>query len=504
MKKRAVCIILGVLLTGTMFTGCGKNKATEAASESAQTEKEGAGEDVETESETDKKSDEDSADKDTSSDKEASTTETPAETGTPEEETDTSDAEKIAILLPNEDEWSRDAKELEAKFTDDGYAPVIMYAEDDAEEQASQVSDMTEEAVSAMVIAPVDPYGLSEELGAAKDAEIPIVAYDDLIMNTDALKYYVTFGGRQIGQLIGQEIIDKEELEKLQEAKESKTIEFFMGSLDDTQALFFYNGLMEKLQPYLNDGTLVCKSGQITFEETGILRWSTEEAQSRAEETLSEFYSDTETPDIICTGFDGAAESVVKVLQDNGLTQGENWPMITGVGCDADAVRDIAESEISCSVFMDRRELADQAEDMVNVYLHGEDDPEVNDYEQYDNGTKIIASYLCEPQLISIDNYEILIDNGYYTEDEVKPEATPTPEPTATPEPTEAPEATVTPEVTEEADVTDAPEVTEIPEVTVTPEVTEEPEETATPTPTEKVTPTPKERVTLKRSTKNK
>ena len=367
-----------------------------------------------------------------------------------------------------------------------------MYAQDDADEQASQVSDMTEEGISAMVIAPVDPYGLSEELKAAKEAEIPVIAYDDLIMNTDALKYYVTFGGRQIGQLIGQEIIDKEELEKLQEAKESKTIEFFMGSLDDEQALFFYNGLMEKLQPYLDDGTLVCKSGQITFEETGILRWSMDEAQSRAEETLSEFYSDTETPDIICTGFDGAAEGVLKALRNDGLTLGENWPMITGVGCDADAVRDVAESEIACSVFMDRRVLADQAEDMVNVYLHGEDDPEVNDYEQYDNGTKIIASYLCEPQLINIDNYEILIDNGYYTEDEVKPEATPTPEPT------------VTPEMTEKPDVTATPEVTESPEATITPEVTEESEETATPTPTEKVTPTPKERVTLKRSTKNK
>ena len=493
MKKRAVCIILGVLLTGTMFTGCGKNKATEAASESAQTEKEGAGEDVETDTETEKKSDQDSSDKATSSDKDSSVkeetatdTSVPTEAEGQEEETDASDAEKIAILLPNEDEWTRDAKELEAKFTDDGYAPVIMYAQDDADEQASQVSDMTEEGVSAMVIAPVDPYGLSEELKAAKEAEIPVIAYDDLIMNTDGVKYYVTFGGRQIGQLIGQEIIDKEELEKLQEAKESKTIEFLMGSLDDTQAL------MEKLQTYLDDGTLVCKSGQITFEETGILRWSMDKAQSRAEDILEEAYQDGEAPDIICTGFDGAAEGAVNALQNNGLTPGENWPMITGVGCDADAVRDIAESEIACSVFMDRRVLADQAEDMVNVYLHGEDDPEVNDYEQYDNGTKIIASYLCEPQLINIDNYEILIDSGYYTEDEVKPETTPTPEPT------------VTPEITEEPDVTATPEVTESPEATITPEVTEESEETATPTPTEKVTPTPKERITLKRSTKNK
>ena len=82
--------------------------------------------------------------------------------------------------------------------------------------------------------------------------------------------------------------------------------------------------------------------------------------------------------------------------------------------------------------------------------------------------------------------------NHYYTEDEVKPEATPTPE------------STVTPEITEKPDVTATPEVTESPEATVTPEITEESEETATPTPTEKVTPTPKERVTIKRSTKNK
>lgn len=65
-------------------------------------------------------------------------------------------------------------------------------------------------------------------------------------------------------------------------------------------------------------------------------------------------------------------------------------------------------------------ELAAQCEEMVNVYLHGEDDPEVNDYEQYDNGVKIIGTYLCEPQMIDRDNYEILIDNGYYTEKEVE------------------------------------------------------------------------------------
>ncbi len=113
--------------------------------------------------------------------------------------------------------------------------------------------------------------------------------------------------------------------------------------------------------------------------------------------------SDREAPDIICTGFDGAAEGAEEDFRNNGLTPGENWPMIR-VGCDED-VRESQRVKISCSVLW-IEETGRSGEDMVNVYLHGEDDPEVNDYEQYDNGTKIIASYLCEPQLIDIDNYE--------------------------------------------------------------------------------------------------
>ena len=119
---------------------------------------------------------------------------------------------------------------------------------------------------------------------------------------------------------------------------------------------------------------------------------------------------------------------------------------------------------------------------MVNVYLHGEDDPEVNDYEQYDNGIKIIGSYLCEPQMIDNDNYEILVDSGYYTKKEVEPEATPTSTPTPAPEPSQTPEATVTPTVTETPDET--PSVTPIVEPTETPSPTPEATVTTTPKPT--------------------
>ncbi len=489
MKKKTTSILLGVFLAASMVTGCGKaNEATEAANESVQTEKEGTGEVAEGETaQTDSKSKK-TEETDKAEQKDDTKAGSESEDSAGDTHGDTSEEEqkeKIAVLLPDEDSWSVDGEELEAKLTDDGYEPVIMYAEGDVSKQVMQIQDMTEEAVSAFVIAPVDAYGLKDVLADVKEAEIPVVSYDELIMDTNAVRYYVTFGGRQIGQMVAKEIIDKEELDKVQEDKESRSIEFLMGSQDNTQALFFYNGLMETLQPYLDDGTLVCKSGKISFDNSGILRWSSSQAKTRMSEILEEYYPDGDSPDIICTGFDGAALSVIDALEEAGIVSGtEKWPLITGSGCEADAVKRIAEGKLAFSVFTDRRELADQCEDMVNVYLHGDDDPEVNDYEQYDNGVKIIATYLCEPQLIDQDNYEILIDNGYYTAREVRPEATPTPIPE---------EISPTP-VPEEISQTPAPE-----EISPTPasgeiSATPVPEETSpTPTP-EEISPTPTEK----------
>lgn len=475
MKKRAVGILLGVFLTSAWLSGCGKNEATEAASESAQTEQEGIGEETnetETVSENEESVKTETETEEAETDKKADVQEdVTAEANQP--------LEKVAVLLPNESDWYRDAEELEAVFANDGYEPVILYAEGDVSRQVSQIQQMSEEEVSALIIAPVDAYGLSDVLVSVKENSIPVFSYDDLIMNTDAVKYYVTYGGRELGQMAAKRIVELQELDKVQEAQESKTIEFFMGSLDDTQALFYYNGMMEVLLPYLEDGTLISRSGNISFDDTGILRWSTDLVKNRAADILGTYYPDGDAPDIVCTGFDSAALSVMEVLEENGITYGsEKWPMLTGVGCDAEAVRSIGEGRMAFSIFTDRRTLADQCENMVNVYLHGEEDPEVNDYEQYDNGIKIIGTYLCTPQLIDQDNYELLIDNGYYSEDEVRP--------LVTPDPTQDPSQ----DVQEESDTENAEE-------------TDDSEDESGEAPTE-ATPTPKARVTLKRSEKNK
>ncbi|EJW91745.1 ABC superfamily ATP binding cassette transporter, binding protein, partial [gut metagenome] len=113
------------------------------------------------------------------------------------------------------------------------------------------MQQLVEDQVKALIVLPADPYGLTEALAKAKEAGIPVFSYDELIMDSDAVKYYTTFDTREIGQMLGKAIVKEKNLEKAKEESQTYTIEFLMGSPDDTPSLFLYNGLMEVLSPYL-------------------------------------------------------------------------------------------------------------------------------------------------------------------------------------------------------------------------------------------------------------
>lgn len=423
---------MGIMVSAMFLSACGKNDATQAVNESAEVEKEGNGETQEIEEQ--------------AQEQDSDGEETKNGEVTQESEEETEPAEKIGILLPDEEQWSKDCEALKEKLTEAGYEPVVMDAGDDASLQAEQIQELVDEQVSALIVTPADVYALTDVLANAKENSIPVFSYERLIRDTPDVNYYVTFDRRIIGNEIGKKIAELKELDKAREEKRTMTIEFLMGSPDDVDALFLYNGIMEILQPYLDDGTLVCKSGKISFDDTCIMRWSSNLADNRIRNIISEFYAQEGAPDIICTASDSFTYGVTEELKENDiLPSDESWPLITGVGSEADAVKNVAEGELAFTVFMDRAELAQTCVKMVVDYLAGED-PEVKDYSHYDNGVKILGTDTCEVQFIDRDNYQILIDNGTYTEEEIQPEVTPTPaveETEITPVPGEA---TPTPE----------------------------------------------------------
>jgi putative multiple sugar transport system substrate-binding protein len=295
-----------------------------------------------------------------------------------------------------------------------GYEVDLQYAEDDVQAQVSQIENMIASGVDCLVIAAVDSSALVNVEEQAKDAGIPIIAYDRLLMDTDAVSYYATFDNKGVGTAIGKYI---EEAKDLANATESYTIEFFMGSPDDNNAHMLYEGLMEVLQPYLDNGTLVCKSGRTSFDDTCILRWSQETAQQNCENYLTGFYAD-EDLDICATAFDGFAYGCKAALESAGYTS-DNWPLITGQDAELMATKNIIAGTQTMSIYKDTRLLAEKCVKMVQAVLEGTE-PEINDTEQYDNGKIVVPSYLCTPVAVDQSNYqEVIVDGGYYTEDQL-------------------------------------------------------------------------------------
>ena len=233
-------------------------------------------------------------------------------------------------------------------------------------------------------------------------------------MNTDAVSYYATFDNYLVGKTQGQYIVDALDLEN---QDGPFNLEMVTGDPGDNNVNFFFGGAMDVLQPYIDEGKLVVPSGQMTKDEVATAGWDTATAKSRFENILSSFYADGTNLDAVLASNDSTALGVVNALAAN--YTGE-YPIITGQDCDIANVPHIVDGTQAMSVFKDTRTLASKVVEMVDAIMTGSEAP-VNDTETYDNGTGIIPSFLCEPVAVTIDNYEeILIESGYYTEDQIQ------------------------------------------------------------------------------------
>ena len=326
------------------------------------------------------------------------------------------EGEKIGVAMPTQDlqRWNQDGSNMKAELEAKGYEVDLQYAGNDSATQASQIENMIANGDQLLVVASIDGDSLGTVLAQAKEANIPVISYDRLIMNTDAISYYATFDNYLVGKTQGEFLVDALDLEN---ADGPFNLEIVTGDPGDNNVNFFYGGAMDVLQPYIDEGKLVVPSGQIAKEEVATANWATDAAQSRFENILSSNYADGTNLDAVLASNDSTALGVENALADN--YTGE-YPIITGQDCDIANVANIVAGKQAMSVFKDTRALASQVVEMVDAIISGEEVP-VNDTETYDNGTGIIPSYLCEPVAVTQDNYkEMLIDSGYYTEDQIQ------------------------------------------------------------------------------------
>lgn len=324
----------------------------------------------------------------------------------------------VGVCMPTKDlqRWNQDGANMKKELEDAGYVVDLQYANNEIAQQVNQIENMITSGVDVLVIASIDGGSLGTVLADAKKSDIPVIAYDRLIMETDAVSYYATFDNYMVGTIQGEYIVEALDLEN---QAGPFNIELFTGSPDDNNARYFFGGAMDILNPYIDSGKLVVVSGQKAFEEVATLNWSTEAAQSRMENLITAYYADGTKLDAVLSSNDSCAIGITNALVNAGFNK-DNFPVLTGQDCDITATKNIIAGLQSMSIFKDTRTLATQVVKMVDAIMSDKEVP-VNDTETYDNGTGIIPTYLCEPVFADINNYEeLLIDSGYYTEDQLK------------------------------------------------------------------------------------
>nr|WP_244556857.1 multiple monosaccharide ABC transporter substrate-binding protein [Fulvimarina manganoxydans] len=327
----------------------------------------------------------------------------------------------VGISMPTKSSarWIDDGNNMVKQFQDAGYDADLQYAEDDIPNQLAQVENMVTKGVDALVIAAIDGTTLSNVLANAAASGIPVIAYDRLIRDSGDVDYYATFDNFQVGVLQGESLVQGLK-ERFPDA-ESWNVELFGGSPDDNNAYFFYNGAMSVLQPLIDEGKIKIPSGQTGMDTVGTLRWDGAVAQARMDNLLSANYTGDNQVNGVLSPYDGLSIGIISSLKGVGYGSGDmKMPIITGQDAEVPSVKAIERGDQYSTIFKDTRELARVTVQMVNAVLEG-GEPEINDTETYDNGVKVVPSYLLKPQLVTKDNIEsTLVDSGYYTADQLK------------------------------------------------------------------------------------
>ncbi|WP_082475427.1 MULTISPECIES: multiple monosaccharide ABC transporter substrate-binding protein [unclassified Frigoribacterium] len=331
----------------------------------------------------------------------------------------------VGVAMPTKvsERWIKDGDAVKSALEDKGYKVDLEYADNKIPQQVQQVSNMITKGAKVLIVASIDGGSLSDQLDQAAAAGIPVISYDRLLTGNENVDYYVSFDNYKVGVdqatslLTGLGLADADG--KKIDGADKKTIELFAGSPDDNNATFFFNGAMDTLKPYIEDGTITVGSGQTEFTQVATQQWDPATAKARMQNLIASTYSGGTKLDGVLSPYDGISIGIISALEGAGYSS-DALPVVTGQDAEAASVKSIIAGQQYSTIYKDTRQLADQSVVMADDILQGET-PETNDDKTYDNGEKVVPTYLFQPTIVTKDNYEeVLVDSGYFTEADLK------------------------------------------------------------------------------------
>jgi len=344
-----------------------------------------------------------------------STTDTPVEPEQP-----TGDELAVGIVLPTKDEprWIQDETRFKDALTEQGYSVEILFSQGDPAREKQNVETLISKGIQVLIICPHDGAAAAAAAEAARDAGVKVVSYDRLILDTDAVDYYVTFDSVAVGEAQAQYLVDNANGTGL-------PLYLYAGGSFDNNAFLFFEGAWNVLQPKIADGTFVIQNSAeavalqdkdvLTRDEMGKIigqvttNWDFNVAKGLAEANLTAATAEAKGEVFILAPNDGTARAIADAFgADDEVTKF----YVTGQDAEKASVQYIIDGKQSMTVLKDVRTLVNDAIAAAKAFLNGETPEETA---TYNNNVKDVPAKPSVVVTVTQDNVkQTVIESGYY------------------------------------------------------------------------------------------
>lgn len=224
-------------------------------------------------------------------------------------------------------------------------------AEASASKQAEQLQQMIDDKVDVIVLDAVDAKAIGDGVQKAKDAGIPVIAYDRLAEGP--IDAYISFDNELVGEVQGRSL-----LEALgDDADSSAKIVMMNGSPTDPNAKQFKAGALSEL------------NGKVTIAQSFDTKdWKAENAEANMTEAIEKIGKDNIAG--VYSANDTMAGGIIEALEDAGVT---DLPPITGQDAELAAVQRLVSGEQYMSVYKSYPQEAESAAEMAVARVQGRD-----------------------------------------------------------------------------------------------------------------------------------
>ncbi len=248
----------------------------------------------------------------------------------------------LSLDTLKEERWQHDRDTFTTKAESLGARVIVQSANGDDTRQTRDIEALISRGVDVIVIVPHNGEALVRAVKAAKEAKIPVIAYDRLILNCD-IDLYLTFDNVKVGELQAGYVAAR-----MPKDRPAKVVRVF-GAPTDNNAKLFKQGQDNVVLPLVKSGKM-----DLVFEDWA-LDWKPENAKKIVNAAITKNGHDI---DAIIASADSVAGGCVQALLEEGLA---GKVIVTGQDADLAACRRIIRGTQTMTIYKPLKKLADYA-----------------------------------------------------------------------------------------------------------------------------------------------